>query len=129
MAMKDNRIKMTKDTLKEYKVFYILDKIKKYIDVTQKFNGTYILNLKNKYRNKENNLFFQSYYHRIKNMLSKTNLAYTSKDIKDAVTLAINNRKYYSIFLYALGEMYQYGHINGKIINTIISRKIKTTFN
>jgi hypothetical protein len=129
MSMKENRIKMTKDTLKEYNVFYELDKLKKYITITRKVNGTYILILKYKYRNKDNNLFFQSFYHRIKNMLSKTNLAYAAKDIKDAVTLAINNRKYYSIFLYALDEMHRYGYVNGKIMNTIISRKIKMTFN
>lgn len=129
MSMKENRIKMTKDTLKEYNVFYILAKIKKYIIVTQKFNGTYILSLKNRYRNKDRNLFFKSYYHQIKNMLSKTKLAYAAKDLKDAVTLAINNRNYFSIFLYALNEMHQYGYINGKILNTIIKRKIKSTFN
>jgi len=129
MSIKDNRIKMTKDTLKEYNVFYILEKLKKYITVTRKFNGTYILSLKNRYRNKDHNLFFRSYYHQIKNMLSKTKLAYAAKDLKDAVTLAINNRKYYTIFIYALDEIHQYSYINGKIMNTIIKRKIKATYN
>ena len=129
ISMKKNRIKMTKDTLLEYNVFYILEKLKKYLDIIQQYNGTYILSLKHKYRNKHNNIFFKYYYHQIKNILSKTNLAYALKDLKDAVTLAINNRKYYSIFLYALDQMKQYGYINGKIMNTIIKRKIKYSYN
>jgi hypothetical protein len=129
MAMKKNRIKMKKDKLKEYKIFYIIEDLKNYLDITQQKNGTYILSLKNKYRNKQNNLFFKSYYHRIKNMLIKSNLIYDTKDLKDAVTLAINNRKYYSIFLYALSEMKYYGFLSGKLLNTIISRKIKFSYN
>ena len=129
MSMKENRMKMTKDTLKKYNVFYELDKIKKYITVIKKINGTYILNLKYQYRNKKHNLFYRSFYHQIKNMISKTNLAYSIKDLKDTVTLAINNRKYFTIVLYAIDQMHEYGYLNGKIINTIIKRKIKTTFN
>ena len=58
MSMKDKRMKMTKDTLKTYKIFYELDQLKKYITITQKANGTYILSLNYKYRNKNKNLFF-----------------------------------------------------------------------
>jgi len=129
MSMKENRIKMTKDTLKKYNVFYILNELKKYLTITKKFNGTYILSLEYKYRNKKNNLFYKYFYHNIKNIISKTGLAYSTKDLKDAVTLAINNRKYFSIVLYAIDQMHQYGYINGKIMNTIISRKIKSSFN
>ena len=129
MSMKENRIKMTKDTLKEYNVFYILDELKKYITITKKVNGTYILSLEYKYRNKKHNLFYKSFYHKIKNIICKTDLAYSIKNLKDAVTLAINNRKYFSIVLYAIDQMHQYGYINGKIMNTIISRKIKSSFN
>lgn len=129
LSIKGHRIKMTKDTLKEYNVFYILEKLKKYINITRQVNGTYILELKYKYRNKNRNLFFKAYYHQIKNMLCKTNLSYSPKDLMDAVKLAINNREYFSIFLYALDEMHRYGTVNGKILNTIIKRKIKLSYN
>lgn len=130
LSMKKNRMKMTKDTLKEYDVFYILEKLEKYLNITRKFNGTYILDLKYKYRNKNKNIFFKHYYHTIKNIISKTNLAYAQKDLMDTVKLAINNREYYSIFLYSIQELEKrYGILNGKIMNTIIQRKIKASYN
>lgn len=124
-SMKNRTIKLTKDSLKRYKCLYELDFLKKYLDITQKVNGTYILKIKRKYKKTANNIFHRSFRHRVKNLIKKIGLKFVPKDLRDTITLAINNREHFNHFLYALQEMQRYQYIKPKIINTIIQRQIK----
>jgi hypothetical protein len=124
-SMKNITIKLTKDSLKRYKCLYELNFLEKYLDITQKTNGTYILILKRQYSKTNNNIFHRSFRHRVKNLIKNIGLKFVPKDLRDTITLAVNNREHFNHFLYALQEMERYKYINPKIINTILQRRIK----
>jgi hypothetical protein len=124
-SMKNKTIKMTKDTLKKYKCLYALEFLEKYLNITQKVNGTYILKLKRGYKTTKHNIFYNSYKHKVKNIINSIGLRYFKKQLKDTIKLSINFREYFNHFRYALEEMKRYDLIQPKVINTIIQTRIK----
>jgi len=126
LSMKTNTLKYTKDTLKKYKCFRYLKFLSKFFNIATLKNGTYILNFK--YTNKDRNLFYNYLKNKIVFILEKHKISYTLKDLRDAINVSYNNRKYFSFVLYAFNEMRKYGFLKGALLNKIITNKIKKSY-
>lgn len=130
MSFKGKR-KLSKDTLKRYKVLYILEDLKEFFDINILDNGIYEFTMTYQFMKKFGNIFFQHIKHKIKTFAKKHKLKHNSKDLKSTIKVLCNNRKLVSICNYALNELVRQGKekLEPKLINHIITtQKLKIQF-
>jgi len=114
--------KLSKDSLKRYKVYYIINELKEFFDIEEIENGVFYFSMSFNFLKQHGNIFFCHIKHKIKTFANRHKLSYAPKDLKDAINVLTNNRKYVSIINYALNELVrQKKHLNPKLLNHIIT--------
>jgi len=124
MSFKGKR-RLSKDTLKRYKVLYLLDDLKEFFDIKVLDSGIYVFSMVYEFIKNYGNIFYQHIKHKIKNFAKKNKLKYNLKELKDTINVIYNNRSFVSICNYALSELVRQEKrkLEPKLINHIITTK------
>lgn len=131
MSFKGKR-RLSKDTLKTYKVLYLLDDLKEFFDIKILDNNIFIFSMTYQFIKNYGNIFFQHIRHKIKTFAKKNRLTYEPKELKDTINVIYNNREFVTFYNYALNELVRQGKekLEPKLINHIITnhkRKLQLT--
>lgn len=91
MQAKDRKVKVTKEMLKNYNVYYKLDELKILFDITD-YDGGYLFKLRKELRVHSHNVDFLQYQHKLINYCKRYKISYTLEDLIDSVKVIMNNR-------------------------------------
>lgn len=85
-------VKVTKEMLKQYKVYYYFEELKSLFNITDYENG-WLFTLRKELRKKSHNTYFLQYQQKLINYCKKFKIGYTLNDLADSVNVIINNRR------------------------------------
>ncbi len=86
------KVRITKEMLKKYNVYYQLEELKTIFNITDYDEG-YLLSLRKELRTKSHNVYFLQYQHRLINYCKRYKISYTLQDLTDSVKVIVNNRR------------------------------------
>lgn len=86
------KVKVTKELLKKFNVYYRLDELKILFNITEYSEDTYLFTLRKELRTKSHNIHFLQYQHKLINYCKRYKIAYTLTELVDSVNVIINNR-------------------------------------
>lgn len=89
---KVRNVKVTKDMLKKFNVYYMFDELKALFDITEYSENTYLFTLRKELRTKSHNVHFLQYQHKLINYCKHYKIAYTTEELVDSVNVIVNNR-------------------------------------
>lgn len=119
ISIKDGiKVKMTCETIRKYKV-----KIEELIDLLTysiNSNGTYIITLNPKLRQKSNNINYLNIKHKLEKILQKRKVCYTSKTLRDTINVISNNKKNLAAISISLDHCLNKNLLQPKLLNKII---------
>lgn len=89
---KVRKVKVTKEMLKKFNVYYMFDELKALFNITEYSENTYLFTLRKELRIKSHNVHFLQYQHKLINYCKRYKIAYTLKELVDSVNVIVNNR-------------------------------------
>ena len=85
------KVKVTKEMLKQYKVYYCFEELKSLFNIVDYENG-WLFSLRKELRKRSHNTYFLQYQHKLINYCKRYKIAYTLDDLADSVNVIVNNR-------------------------------------
>ena len=111
------KVKVTKEMLKQYKVYYCFEELKSLFNIIDYENG-WLFTLRKEFRKKSHNTYFLQYQHKLINYCKRYKIAYTLEELIDSVNVIVNNRQKMSKVQKALDYIRDSIHIlQPKLIN------------
>jgi len=114
----DKNIKVSKETLKKFRMYYLFDDLKALFNIRAYSEDTYLFTLRKELRTKSHNVDFLQYQHKLINYCKQYKISYTLEDLIDSVKVIMNNRKKMSKVQKALDKIRNEIHmLQPKLIN------------
>ena len=85
------KVKVTKEMLKKFKVYYYFEDLKLLFNITDYENG-WLFTLRKELRKRSHNTYFLQYQHKLINYCKRYKIAYTIEELVDSVNVIVNNR-------------------------------------
>ena len=85
------KVKVTKEMLKNFNMFYKLDELKTLFNIIEYDDG-WLFTIRKELRTKSHNVHFLQYQHKLINYCKRYRIAYTLNDLTDSIKVIVNNR-------------------------------------
>lgn len=91
LQAKDRNVKVSKDMLKNFNLYYKLNELKTLFNITE-YDGGYLFKLRKELNTHSHNVDFLQYQHKLINYCKRYKISYTLENLRDSVNVIMNHR-------------------------------------